>query len=634
MTPLQRELSGLAKILLVAAVVVSALVPAVGVMAGQPLRQMILTGMTLAFATIPEELPILVVVVLGLGALSLARRGAIVRRLLAAETLGAVTIVCTDKTGTLTQNRTEVARVLPMAEILDGANGGDTDHSRKVLLAGCLASEPPGVDSARFVDPIDAAIWSAAGMGAPKADRRFPFDDTLRIASGLTVEPDATARVGVKGAPEAVLERCVSIASNHEARMLDERARDRVLGAVAAAAANGQRVLAVATRRMDGPVSERQAVERDLRLEGLVVLEDPLRPEVPAAVTALRDAGIRVTVATGDQPATAAAIARQAGLDAATYTQADIAAWHELELARHAAAGAVFARMRPEDKLHLAQALSRAGEVVAMTGDGINDAPALKAAAIGVAMGGVGTDAAREAADLVITDDNFATLTAAVAGARRLYENLRKAVRYYLAVKVGLVTVCFAAAVSGLPLPFAPLQIVILELFMDFGASVAFVSLPPEADEMRRPPRDPSAPFMDRALVVGIVAGGLTLALATGTMFLLGLRSAGVDGARTMAVVTWMLCHAVLGVVMGWERRPVSLQGLRRTPAMLMWVSASLVFAAAMLAVPAFRDVLRGGPVSWGLAGTAVVVAMLAPLWLEVVKHASRPVRNGQDGVR
>jgi P-type Ca2+ transporter type 2C len=175
--------------------------------------------------------------------------------------------------------------------------------------------------------------------------------------------------------------------------------------------------------------------------------------------------------------------------------------------------------------------------------------------------------------------------------------------------------------VSGLPLPFAPVQIVILELFMDLGASVAFVSLPQEEDEMRRPPRDPAAPFVDGPLAAGIAAGGLTLALATGAMFLLGLTAVGVDGARTMAVVTWMLCHAVLGVVMGWERRPVSLRGLRRTPAMLAWVAASFLFAATMLALPAFRDVLRGGPVSWPLAGIAVVVAALAPLWLEAVKR-------------
>ncbi len=195
--------------------------------------------------------------------------------------------------------------------------------------------------------------------------------------------------------------------------------------------------------------------------------------------------------------------------------------------------------------------------------------------------------------------------TSAATSTGPSWTNLRKAVRYYLAVKVALVTVSFAAAVSGLPLPFAPVQIVILELFMDLCASVAFVSLPPEADEMRRPPREPTASFMDHALVAGIAAGGLTLAVATAAMFLLVLRSAGVDGSRTMAVVTWMLSHAVLGLVMGRERRPVSLQGLRRTPAMLVWVGASLVFAVAMLAVPALRDVRRGGPVSWRVVGIA-----------------------------
>jgi len=628
-TPLQRQLGGLARVLLVVAVAVSALVPAVGVLAGQPLRQMILTGLTLAFATIPEELPILVVVVLGLGALGLARRGAIVRRLAAAETLGAVTVVCTDKTGTLTQNRAEVVAVLPAGEIVGATSGRNAGDSRGVLMAASLASEPPALDSARFVDPIDTAIWNAAGAETRRADRMFLFDDTLRIASGMTAESDGSARVGVKGAPESVLERCDSLGSEQAAGVLDGPALERILAAAAAAGTGGRRVLAVATKCVDQQITDRQTAESDLRFEGLIVLDDPLRPEVPGAVRALHDAGVAVTVVSGDQPATAAAVARQSGLDVATFTAAETEAWDEHDLARRAAAGAVFARTRPEDKLRIARSLADAGEVVAMTGDGINDAPALRAAAIGVAMGGAGSDAAREAADLVITDDNFATLTAAAAGGRRLYANLRKAVRYYLAVKVALVTVSFAAAVSGLPLPFAPVQIVILELFMDLGASVAFVSLPAEQDEMRRPPRDPSVPFLDRVMVAGIAAGGLTLAIATGAMFLLGLRTVGVDGARTMAVVTWMICHAALGAVMGWERGPVPLQGLRRTPAMLAWIAASLGFAAAMLALPGFREVLHGGPVPWPLAGISAAVAVLAPLWFEAIERAGWRGANG-----
>jgi Ca2+-transporting ATPase len=618
-TPLQRQLGGLAKVLLVAALTVSVLVPAIGVVAGQPLKQMILTGLTLAFATIPEELPILVVVVLGIGALTLAKRGAIVRRLVAAETLGAVTVICTDKTGTLTQNRTEVSGVISAAAILEGVKA--EAERAEVLQAACLASEPPSIESARFVDPMDTAIWNASTPGTPAATRQFPFDDSLGLASGLVAAGDGRWRLGVKGGPEAVLRRCVAYDSSDAGAPFTEASRGQVLAAVSEAAAGGRRILAVASRELSKPVESREAAETDLRFEGLVLLVDPIRPEVPAAMQELREAGVRVSVVTGDQPATAATIAREAGLDIPVFGRDDIAGWRDDELAQRAGVGAVFARTRPEDKLRIARSLTAAGEVVAMTGDGVNDAPALKAASIGIAMGRTGSDVAQEAADLVITDDNFATLTAAVAGGRRLYENLRKAVRYYLAVKVALITVSFAAAVSALPLPFAPVQIVILELFMDLGASVAFVNLPPEADEMRRPPRNPAAPFIDRQVIMGILAGGLTLAAATGAMFLFGLRSLGTDGARTLAVVTWMICHAVLGVVMGWERRPVSLAGLRRTPAMLIWVAAAFVFAFAMLSVPPLREALRGGPVPANFGLLAAAVAVAAPLWLEVLKR-------------
>jgi Ca2+-transporting ATPase len=232
---------------------------------------------------------------------------------------------------------------------------------------------------------------------------------------------------------------------------------------------------------------------------------------------------VAVSVVTGDQAGTAAAVAKTAGLDLPVFSPTEVAGFDDAALAVRAKAGAIFARTQPADKLRIVRSLAAAGEVVAVTGDGVNDAPALRAATIGVAMGRGGTDVAREAADLVITDDNFATLVRAMAEGRRLYDNLRKAVRYYLAVKVALITLSLGAALAHLPLPFAPLQIVILELFMDLGASLAFVSQRAEDDVMRRPPRRPDKPFLDRSMVAGILAGGLTLAAITGAAFVVGL---------------------------------------------------------------------------------------------------------------
>jgi Ca2+-transporting ATPase len=355
--------------------------------------------------------------------------------------------------------------------------------------------------------------------------------------------------------------------------------------------------------------------------EGLLAFSDPLRPEVAAAVRELQRAGVAVTMVTGDQPATAAAVAHAAGLGGPTFIAAQTKSWSDAELAAHAVRGCIVARARPEDKLRIVQAAAGAGAVVAVTGDGINDAPALEAAAIGVAMGRGGSDVAREAADLILADDNFATLARATAEGRRLYENLRKAVRYYLAVKLALIAVTFAMAVTARPLPFSPVQIVVLELFMDLGASIAFVNLPPEGDEMRRRPRDPNARILDRRMLAGITGGGLTLAVVVGVSFLLGLATVGVAGARTLALICWLVGHAALGVTMGWERRPIVPRDVLANPAMLAWASAAVVFAAALVAWPALEALLHAGPVPVWAGVLAMVVGLAAPLWLEGFKR-------------
>jgi P-type Ca2+ transporter type 2C len=619
-TPLQTQMAQLARGLLVAALFVSAVVPLIGIVRGQPWHVMLLSGLTLAFATIPEELPILVVVVLGLGSLRLARQGAIVRRLTAAETLGATTLICTDKTGTLTENRMTVTDVVPAADLLPATPSG-SDGTGRVKWLASLASEPPAGDGPRFVDPMDVAVWRAVDPGVPGAAVRFSFDSERRLASGVALV-DGHAVLAVKGAPEAVLDRSIGWRGDGGVGPIEQAIRARVREAAAELAADGGRVLAVASRTLPGlPDSGRDDAERDLEFEGLLVFADPLRPGVPKAVVELRAAGVTITMITGDLAPTAAAIAREAGLEGEVYAAAEAESWTDEELAARSAAGAVFARARPEDKLRIVRAATASGQVVAVTGDGVNDAPALQAAAIGVAMGRGGSDVAREAGDLVLTDDNFATLALATSEGRRLYENLRKAVRYYLAIKVALVTVSLVAVVGGLPLPFTPVQIVLLELLMDLGASFAFVHQAAESDLMQRPPRDPKRPFLDRSMVAGIAAGGLTLAVLSGGAYLLALPTLGVDSARTLALVTWLIGHAVLGIVMGWERRPVAPRALLRNRWMLAWAGAAAAFALALLTAPPFAAVLHAGPVP-PLAGLlAVGAALVFPLWLEVAKR-------------
>jgi Ca2+-transporting ATPase len=626
-TPLQRQMGELARALVVVALAVSVLVPAIGIMTGQPLREMILTGLTLAFATIPEELPILIVIVLGLGSLQLAREGAIVRRLIAAETLGATTVVCTDKTGTLTQNRMTLAGSYPAASLLAGtAAGNDVGF---LLRSARLASERPSASVAGFVDPVDTAIWQADGSApALSLERRFPFDTTRRMASAVE-RANGRVVLGAKGAPEAIVQRSTTWRSTDGPKPLLESLKETILDAARRQAAAGGRVLAVASRELPSKTIDRDAAEHDLVFEGLIVLSDPVRPEVPEAVREVRSAGVAVSVVTGDQAGTAAAVAKTAGLDLPVFSPADVAGFDDAALAVRAKAGAIFARTQPADKLRIVRSLAAAGEVVAVTGDGVNDAPALRAATIGVAMRRGGTDVAREAADLVITDDNFATLVRAMAEGRRLYDNLRKAVRYYLAVKVALITLSLGAALAHLPLPFAPLQIVILELFMDLGASLAFVSQRAEDDVMRRPPRRPDRPFLDRSMVAGILAGGLTLAAITGAAFVVGLSRYPVASARTLALVAWLVGHAVLGIVMAWERRPVSLRDLLANKALIGWAAAAMIFASVITLIGPVREALHAGAVPISAAGLAGLAAVIGPLWLEFVKRLRS---SGQGG--
>ena len=620
-TPLQSQVERLARRLLLVALAVGLVVVGLGALRGQPLRDVLLSGVTLAFAAIPAELPILVTVVLGLGSQSLARRGAIVRQLSAAETLGATTLICTDKTGTLTENRIALTDVVTAAEVLEGAVGREPDL-RLVKRLAQLASEP--TEESWLADPTDVAVWAAADWDWPDPIVRFNFDSARRLASGLA-EVDGRLLLGVKGAPEAVLVRCSGWQSGLGPARLGAEQKSRVLAAASELAGGGARVLAVASRVVAWPLPTGPSyLEEDLVFEGLMEFSDPLRRDVPAAVRQLQRAGVQVTMITGDQAATATSIARSAGLSGPVLIAAQTRIWTDAELAGWASRGCVLARARPEDKLRVVRAAAAAGEVVAVTGDGVNDAPALQAAAIGVAMGRSGANVASAAADLVLADDSFATLVQAMAEGRRLYENLRKAVRYYLALKLGLIAVLLVVAISGRPLPFVPVQIVVLQLFIDLGASLAFVNQAAEGDEMSRRPRDPRARMLDGRMVAWLLAGGLTLTASSGGAYLWGLSSFGGAGARTLAIVSWLFGHVTLGAVMAWERPLVSPLQLFANSGLVLWAGAALGFALLLVGLPPLASVLNAGGVPLQAALAVAGVSVAAPLWLEAPKRLGR----------
>ena len=662
-TPLQQAMRELSGRLALLAVGFSVLIPVLGVIGGQPVRQMILTGLTLAFATIPEELPILITMVLGVGSWRLSRRHALIRRLQAAETLGQVSVIVTDKTGTLTENRMAVANLWtgawrPLEADLRGA-----DRRVLALAAQCHEGEVLRHDGALQIsaDPTDAAIIRAAdqyGLLAESANwtpvHAYGVDGEHPLVSVLAQLADGRRRLISEGAPEVVLTRCTRVATDDTATALTPQRHTDVMAAAATMAAAGQRVLAVGVRDLPGQadstdagdvlrgdgrasaddpasseLTSRDEVERDLTLVGLVALSDPPRSEAADAVRAVQQAGIRVLMVTGDHPATATAIAEAVGLrHTEMLTGQQLAQLDDAELEEAIGTASTFARVTPRDKLRIVRALHGRGEIVAVTGDGINDAPALAEADIGVAMGD-GTDVAKEAAGMVLADDNFATIAAAVGEGRHLFDNLRKGVRYYLACKVALIASSAAGVIAGFAVPFAPIQMVVMEAFMDVAASTTFVAEPAEADIMSRPPRDPRRRFLDRSLLNGLMAGALGLFAAVAGVYLwASVAGSPTDRAQTLAFVTWMIGYVALAWVMRSERTLVARVGMLRNHVLLLWSAANAAAIVITMTVPGVRHALKLVPLTGPEWALAIVVPLIAAAGVELWKAATRSRRS------
>lgn len=637
-TPLQVQMRKLAGVLLWVAVAFSILVPVLGFfVAGRPWREMLLTGLTVAFATIPEELPILITIVLGIGAYRLARQHAIIKRLRAAETLGSVSVVGTDKTGTLTENRMRVAEVFA-----DGASHGLEGSAMpaaalQTLEIGALANDAQIVDSQGSGklagDPTEVALLAAAGFDAVTRWRaqspvleEYPFDDTRKRMSVVYVR-DNQRRTAVKGAPELVLAVCATAWSNGSPVPLDDVLRQQLQAVADGMAGRGLRVLAFARRALSPEESlGLENVEKGLEWVGLAGLEDPPRAEAAATVAELQDAGVRVLMLTGDHPATAQAIAQRVGIPASPVVVGrELDNLSDSQIQDKAGGASVFARITPEHKLRVVRALQNGGEVVAVTGDGVNDAPALREASIGVAMGRAGTDVAREAADLVLADDNLATVAAAVRAGRLLYENLHKAVRYYLAAKVGLILAALVAVLAGLPVPFSPVQIIVLELFMDLGASVTFTAERPEGDLMRRRPRSSQARFVNRPMLLGIFGGGIALGAAVFLAFAWAVgQGMELPAAQTVAFATWMVGHLVLAAHMRAERQSIFRSGTFANRPFLVWSAAALGLLALGLSVPFLMERLHLAPLTGAAWAVALAAAVILPSWLELTKWIGR----------
>jgi Ca2+-transporting ATPase len=632
-TPLQVAMADLTKYLAAVAIAFSILIPVLGwLLAREDPKTMVLTGLSLAFVTIPEELPILITMVLALGAFRLSRQHAIAKRLRAVETLGSVTVIATDKTGTLTENRMEVTRF-------------SSEQAKAALLeAGVLCNDATLEDGIGLGDPLEVALLRSAvasGLNLGAVRRAHPvheecsFDDA-RKRMAVVVDENGALRVIVKGAPETVLPICTQQGASGGPVPLSDADRLQILTAAASLAGAGQRVLAFAEKRAVGTPLAHDQIEADLTFLGLVGLSDPPRPEARPSIEACRIARVRPVMITGDHPFTAQAVAAQIGLDgSAVVTGPELDALSDAQLQESVRSVSVFARTTPDHKLRIVRAFHADGERVAVTGDGINDAPALAAADIGVAMGETGTDVAREAADLVLADDNFATIIQAVREGRILFANLRKAVRYYLACKVAVVAIMLLPVLLGIPTPFAPIQLIVLELFMDLAASATFVMEPPEADLMRQPPRDPRQRFMDRRMVGSIIASATGLFLAVSASYLVTYYSgASAAVAQSTAFVAWLMGHVFLALNLRSEHEPLLRLGVLSNRLMVLWGAAAILFAVFSSLVPGVQSVLRTAPLGASQWLLAFGVAFLGTFWIEVRKWVLPPRPTNFAGVR
>ncbi|WXG46718.1 MAG: cation-transporting P-type ATPase [Candidatus Atabeyarchaeum deiterrae] len=564
-TPLQLAMKSLAKTLVWFAIIFSVIPPLVGYLRGLILdpRQALLTALALAFAVIPEEIPIIITMILGLGAYRLSQKKFLVKKLRAAEVMGDVTVILTDKTGTITENKMRVVSVFPK------------DQERKIIQS-ALASL-----TEISISPTDKAIIERAGelrirAASSQVLRERSFGDSRKTKT-IIRDIEGNIELFLIGAPEETL----SLAKGDKGRIEQELRTE---------AEKGRRVVAVAQKTISPnernlPFSD---LEYGLNLTGLISLEDPPRKGVKETVDIAKQAGIRTMVVTGDHPLTAASIAKTVGIPSEkVLTGDDLNKMSDSQLRKAVREVSVFARTTPEHKYRLVRALHKNKEVVAVTGDGVNDAIALKGADIGIAMGVKGTDAAREAADAVLADDNFNTIGEGIFEGRKFHDNLRKGVKYYLSVKVALILVFLFPVILNIEFPFAPIQIILLELFMDLAASAGFISEPAEKTIYKRPPRDPKEKFIDSKMLKGIAVSGASLFIAV-TIAYLYARWLGLSliQAQTFAFSAWIIGHIILAIVSRSEKEPLYKLGFFSNRAMVVWAVAALSFLIILVGVP------------------------------------------------
>lgn len=606
-TALQLAMRSLAGKLVFVAVFFSVFIPVLGILRGQDLKLMILTGLSLSFATIPEELPIVITMVLGLGAYKLSKNNFLVKKLKAAETLGNATVIVTDKTGTITEGKMRIVSLYP-----------DNPNNNRETIEKALYTI-----SQYSLSPMDQEIKNKAAQlqiaNVPsEIVRQRNFGNGQKTKSVIR-KIENKYELFVTGAPEEIFSMCKDANDEIKAQLVEQTSK-------------GRRVIAIAYKKLlpEEKDLDFARLEKDLDFMGLISFEDPPRNGVKDTISRAARAGIRTIMVTGDHVLTAISIAKDVGIstkDSRALTGEDLDRMSDEELRDIVKSVSVFARTSPQHKYRIVQALQKDGEVVAVTGDGVNDILALKGADIGIAMGNRGTDVAKEAGDVVLADDNYNTIAQGVFEGRKFFDNLQKGIKYYLSVKTALILIFLLPVIIGIPLPFAPIQIIILELFMDLAASAGFVAEPREKNIYSRPPRNPNEGVVSNLVVKDIlIKGGVLFVAVTAVYLFARYQGLSLIQTQTLAFSAWIFGHVILAFISRSDRETVFSLGIFSNKIISLWALTAFVFLILGIYLPQLNAALNLSSVSFTqLILTALAVTfILSFLELRIVFNAEK----------
>lgn len=658
-TPLQKKLAKLGKMIAIGCLVICGVVTTVGILRGEDAFSMLLSGISLAVAAVPEGLPALVTISLALGVQRMLKRNALIRKLPAVETLGCAGVVCSDKTGTLTQNKMTVRKIFTLDHFVTlreerddkhvfQAEGKGMEPLRDVTLSLALQiaavcnnailmkekTRQHGLKWSFTGDPTEGALLVASARAGLTPDKlasmyyrtdELPFDSDRKCMSVVCSNQKGESFVFSKGAPDMLLKKCSRINQEKGITAFTQELKAKILRANDVMAGDALRVIAVAYKKVSSSIIKKEELESDLIFTGLIGMLDPPRPEAAEAVLKCRLAGIKPVMITGDHKLTAVAIAKELDIyrnGEKVLTGAELDQMDDKKLEKMAEDVSVYARVSPKHKLMIVRALKKRGNIVAMTGDGVNDAPAVKEADIGVAMGRTGTDVTKEASSIVLLDDNFATIIAAIEEGRVIFNNIRKFIRYMLACNIGEVLTMFLGMLAGFPVPLLPIQILWVNLVTDGLPAVALGFDPPEKDVMKRSPREPDESIFSHGLAGIIFFRGVLIGLTTLSVFATMLYYKGDVGvARTGAFVTLVLTQLIHVFECKSESKSIFQISLFNNMYLVLAVLCSLLMIMGVVYIPSLQNIFKTVPlglsewlITGGLSFLVPVIASFFPI--------------------